>query len=111
MSYEKERQYYRIQFPAGDLAEFVVGPLTMQIHEVSERGIRYEPREGHDPGQDEVVEGTVILERAGQFQVVGRMSRRQGDTIVVVLDPPGLPYSALMQEQLYLRKRYPTRDG
>jgi hypothetical protein len=105
MSYDKERQYYRIQFPVGDLAEFIVGPLRMPIHEASERGIRYEPQGGHKPDEGDRVEGQVTLKRGGQFQVTGTMSRWQGDTVVVVLEPPGIPYSALMQEQLYLRKR------
>jgi hypothetical protein len=111
MSFDKERQYYRIQFPPGDLAEFIIGPLKMHIHEASERGIRYEPRDGHRPEEGDVVEGQVIFKRVGQFEVTGKMSRWQGNTVVVILEPPGLPYSALMQEQLYLRKRYPTREG
>jgi hypothetical protein len=111
MPYDKERQYYRIQFPPGDLAEFIIGPLTMHIHEASERGIRYEPRDGHRQEEGDVGEGQVICRRVGQFEVTGRMSRWQGNTVVVILEPPGLPYSALMQEQLYLRKRYPTREG
>lgn len=109
MSYDKERQFYRLLFPPGDLAEFRVDAFRMHIHEVSERGVRYEPKPGHEPKVGDEIEGTVIFKRVGQFEVKGKMVRWQSGTAVVVLEPPGLPYSALMQEQLFLRKRYPER--
>lgn len=107
MAYDRERQFYRVLFPPGDLAEFLVGPLRMHIHEASERGIRYEPAGDHAPKQGEPVSGIVLFKRVGEFEISGTMSRRQGSTIVIVLDPPGLPYAALIAEQLYLRRRYP----
>ncbi|HEX9565875.1 MAG TPA: hypothetical protein VF981_17985 [Gemmatimonadaceae bacterium] len=109
MPYERERQFYRLRFPPDDLAEFLIGQLKMPIHEASERGIRYEPVAGHEPEPGDDVMGTVVFKRVGKFPVRGTMSRRQESTIVVVLEPPGLPYSAVMAEQLYLRKRYPER--
>ena len=109
MPYEKERQYYRLLFPPGDLAEFLVGLLRMHIHEASERGIRYEPIEGHRLKQGDRVEGTVRFRSVGEFEVAGTMSRWQGRTVVIVLDPPGIPYSALIAEQLLLRRHYPDR--
>ena len=49
MAYEKERQYYRIQVPPGDIALLDVGGLRMPILEISERGIRYAPVAAHTP--------------------------------------------------------------
>jgi hypothetical protein len=109
MPYDRERQYYRLLFPPGDLAEFTVGALRMHIHEVSERGIRYEPVAGHDPRIGDELEGVVVFKRVGQFPIRGKLSRRQGTTVVLVIDAPGIPYAALLQEQLHLRRRYPER--
>ncbi len=109
MSWNHERQYYRLLFPLGDLAVFVVGDLRMRIHEASERGIRYAPAPGHAPAVGEVVNGTVHFRSVGEFEVTGQMKRIQSGTMVVVLDPPGLPYSALIAEQLFLRRHYPLK--
>lgn len=106
-----ERQYYRLTFPPGDLATFVVDGVKMHIHEASERGIRYEPADGHAPKRGDRVAGVVILKRVDEFEVAGIMSYVQDGTFVVVLDPPGLPYSAILAEQLFLRKHYPERFG
>src|SRR5262245_20130827 len=107
MSFDKERQYFRALIPPGDVAEFVVGALRMPIREVSERGIRYDPDAAHQPEVGDEISGVAKFKTLGEVSVTGKFVRTQGTSIVVVLDPPGIPYATLMALQLFLRKRYP----
>ncbi len=109
MPFPAERSYYRLTFPPREHPEFVVGEHAMTVVELSERGVRYEPAPGHAPATGETVEGTLRFRRGDAHDVAGRLSRRQGSTLIVVFDPPGLPYAAIMAEQRYLMQHYPAR--
>jgi hypothetical protein len=109
MSWSIERRFYRLDFPERERPGFVISDHPMPVHEISERGLRYEPLAGHAPIVGERVQGRVAFRHAGDFDVAGAISRTQGDTVVVVLDPPGLPYASIMEEQRFLMRRYPER--
>jgi hypothetical protein len=109
MPYEKERQFYRMLIPPGDVATIQIGAATMPIRELSERGIRFDPVAGYQPEPGSRVSGMVHFKSVGKHPVSGTFVRMQGKSVVVVLDPPGIPYATLMQVQLFLRKRYPGR--
>ena len=109
MGFSSERRYYRLDFPPKERPEFVVGNVSMPVAEVSEGGMRYEPVADHAPEIGEQVTGTVKFKRAGEVEVIGTVSRRQGPTIVLIFERPGLPYAAIMQEQRFLMKRYADR--
>jgi hypothetical protein len=109
MPFEKERQFYRTQIPPGDVALFHVGALKMPIREISERGIRYDAAPGHKPEEGEQVSGIAAFKTIGEVEVTGKFVRTQGRSLVIVLDPPGIPYGTLMALQRFLMKRYPGR--
>lgn len=109
MPYEKERQYYRTQIPHGDVAILRVGPHQLPIREISERGIRYEPVPGHQPEIGEQVVGIAAFKTIGEVEVVGTVLREQGTSLVIVLEPPGIPYATIMALQQFLMTRYPGR--
>jgi hypothetical protein len=109
MSYSVERRFYRLNFPEKERPAFVVGDHSMNVVEVSEGGLRYEPVPGHEPAIGGKLQGRVTFRHAGEFAVTGTVSRMQESTLVIVLERPGLPYAALMEEQRFLMKRYPER--
>ena len=109
MPFEKERQYYRTRIPPGDVAVFRIGPHQMPIREVSERGFRYEPVPGHEPELESQLSGVVAFKTIGEIEVSGRFLRVQEKTLVVALDPPGIPYATITALQQFLMKRYPGR--
>jgi hypothetical protein len=109
MPFEKERQYYRTRVPHGDVAVFRVGPHQMAIREVSERGFRYDPAAGHKLELGAQVTGVVAFKTIGEIQVSGQFLRIQEKSLVIVLDPPGIPYATIMALQQFLMKRYPGR--
>ena len=109
MPFEKERQYYRTRIPPGDVAVFRTGPHQMAIREVSERGFRYDPVPGHQPELGSQLTGVVAFKTIGEVQVTGKFLRIQEKTLVIVLDPPGIPYATILALQQFLMKRYPGR--
>jgi hypothetical protein len=109
--FEKERKYYRTRIPHGDVASFRVGALEMTIHEVSERGFRYDPAPGHKPELGAQLAGVVVFKTIGEIQVSGQFLRVQEKSLVIALDPPGIPYATILALQQFLMKRYPGRAG
>ena len=45
----------------------------------------------------------------GEIEVSGQFVRVQEKGLVIILDPPGIPYATLMALQKFLMKRYPGR--
>ena len=86
-----------------------VGAIQMPIREISERGIRYDPAPTHQPEVGEQISGIAAFKTIGEVEVTGKFVRIQGKSLVVVLDPPGIPYATLMALQRFLMKRYPGR--
>jgi hypothetical protein len=109
MPFSVERSYYRLTFPPRENPHFIVGEDVMTVVELSERGVRYVPAPAHAPEVGTLLEGTVRFRRGDAYDVTGVLSRRQGPTLVVVFDAPGLPYAAIMAEQRYLMHHYPAR--
>jgi hypothetical protein len=109
MSYTHERQYYRLSFPFQERPQFQVGAVAMPIIECSERGFRYEPVATHAPQIGDEIAGRIKFRRGTEVDVAGTITRRQDDTLVLVLDSPGVPFAVLMAEQRHLRRHYPER--
>jgi hypothetical protein len=109
MPFSHERSYYRLTFPMNEHPEFCVGALAMPVLECSERGVRYAPAPGHTPAVGDRISGVVRFKRGGDVEVVGTLSRAQGSSLVIVFNPPGIPFGVLMAEQRYLLAHYPER--
>ena len=107
MAFDKERQYYRSRIPFGDVAIFRVGPYQMAIREVSERGFRYDPAPGHQPELGAQLTGVVSFKTVGEIPVSGQFLRVQDKSLVIVLDPPGIPSATITALQQFLMNHYP----
>src|SRR5262245_51464544 len=107
MSFPIERQFYRLSFPLARRPEFRSGDLSMPVFECSERGFRYQPVGVDPPEIGDLVSGKLRMCHGAEVEVAGTVHRRQESTFVVVLPPPGVPFSVLMAEQRYLRSHFP----
>ncbi len=109
MPFSPERAYYRINYPERERPEVLLGESSLPVLECSERGLRLDVSAAPPLAAGDSIEGTVRFRRGDNVAVSGVVARADGTVVVVLLDPPGLPFSVLLKEQRFLLQHYPGR--
>ncbi len=110
MSDLSRRQEYRIVYPVVERPTFAVGRFLHEIHDCSERGLRYEQKDGRFPSIGTEIGGTIAFRRGEEIEVKGEVFRIREGCVVLTLNPP-LPFAEILAEQRYLRsKGYTLKD-
>ena len=91
------------EYPVHERPSVVAGLLEGRVRDCSERGIRARLNEGQPAGAAIAVGDRVsatILFRSGESATVdGEVTRFDGQTFTLRLDPPGIPFSEIVREQ------------
>lgn len=104
-----ERNLYRIEYPRGERPGLRIGGALHDVVDCSEQGLRF-VLEGEAWAPGRVVQGILAL-TAGEVPVKGRILRIQEGEAALLLDAPGIPFSLILEEQRYLRGKYPMWPG
>ncbi|MCE9602316.1 MAG: PilZ domain-containing protein [Gemmatimonadetes bacterium] len=109
------RAHYRVDYPAHDRPVFTAGALCGAVADCSESGIRVLfpaglPADASIHAGDRMT-GAVRFVRGETSEVEGVVVRYDSQTLVLRLDVSKLPFGQIIKEQLWLRARYPWRDG
>jgi hypothetical protein len=104
MTWEFEREHFRIQYPARVRPEFLVGQAVHEVLDLSEGGIRLRPSGPLEVDDEGRVAGTLRLRRGESVEVEARMLRRDG-TDVVLRVTSGITFRVIMEEQRWLLER------
>ena len=109
MTYPQQRQLYRIIYPIMERPTFESGRFVHEVLDCSEKGLRYEMKEGTLPLLAAQVAGVLHFRRGDDVEVEGEVLRSGNGIVVLTLTPP-LPFAEIMAEQRYLRsKGYPLK--
>ena len=109
------RAHYRVDYPAHDRPVFTAGALRGAVADCSETGVRVLfpaglPADASIQAGDRMT-GAVRFVRGETSEVEGVVVRYDARTLVLRLDVGKLPFGQIIKEQLWLRSRYPWRDG
>jgi hypothetical protein len=99
------RALFRVVYPFADRPVIEVGRHVHDVVDVSERGLRYEVHDRHVPEIDALVYGLVKFKGSDEIGVTGSVIRTREGVVVLALEPPGIPFSTVLQEQRYLRSK------
>ena len=80
------------------------------IYDLSETGIRYEVATGDLPEVGEEIYGEVRFQRGDRALIAGEVMRIEDRMVALQLEPPGLPFRMLLDEQQYLQAKYLEPD-
>src|SRR5579871_972709 len=105
------RALYRIVYPLVERPAFEIGRNVYEVIDCSERGLRYEVKDRRMPALGTPLAGTVLFRRGASIVITGEVIRTRAGTVVLALDPPGVPFFDILAEQRFLRARgYVLRD-
>lgn len=99
-----ERTYYRIPYPTVEGPRLVTGDRVLQVLDCSERGVRFLAHSHAMPETGERIRGRIRFSRGAEVTVEGVVVRVFGPQVALRLDPPGIPFREILQEQIYLRR-------
>ncbi len=104
---DRERAHYRIQYPVRDRPHFLVDGREYEVLNCSEMGVCYlAPGEAPvEPG--DIVHGHLRFSSGDQVEIEGVVVRVQDDTIALHLSGMPIPFIVILNEQRYLRQKYP----
>jgi hypothetical protein len=109
------RAHYRVDYPAHDRPVFTAGALRGAVADCSETGVRVLfpsglPADASIHAGDRMA-GVIRFIRGETAEVEGEVVRYDARTLVLRLDVSKLAFGQIIKEQLWLRSRYPFRDG
>lgn len=105
-----ERSLFRIRYPLRERPPLVVDGVTHAVVDCCEGGIRFVG--GEEPwATGHTLEGLLTLRGGAVVAVRGRVLRVQEGEVAVELASPGIPFAEILEEQRYLRSRYPMWPG
>lgn len=105
-----QRAHYRIRYPTTARPLFVPGSAVeaVPVVDCSERGFRFRAvGSGALPEIGEPASGEIRFHSGTTAQVSGVVVRVQDAEVAVHLTREAIPFGVVLQEQLFLRKRYP----
>ncbi|MFO7262315.1 MAG: PilZ domain-containing protein [bacterium] len=103
----REREYYRIQYPVRERPRFLVDGKEYEVLNCSEMGVCYVV-----PGEVPIVPGDVVhgkirFSRGDEVEIEGVVVRVQDGTVALHLAAMPIPFVVILNEQQYLRQKYP----
>lgn len=109
MSWQFNRAHYRIEYPERERPRFATADTEFVVVDCSERGFRYRSPAGPHPEIGTIITGTLVFRGQREVMVEGEVVRHDKTDIALRLSGPGIPLAIILDEQRYLRSRYPTR--
>lgn len=103
---DSTRDFYRVTYPARERPVLLVTDAEWAIFDLSESGIRYEIPSGELPEVGDEIYGEVRFQRGDRALIAGEVMRIEDRMVALQLEPPGLPFRILLDEQQYLRAKY-----
>ncbi len=107
---DSSRDFYRVTYPKRERPVLVLQDDEWPISDVSETGLRYEVATGDLPELGEEVYGEVRFQRGDRTLIAGEVLRLEGRRIALRLEPPGVPFRILLEEQQFLRTKYVEQE-
>jgi len=107
---DSARDFYRVAYPVRERPVLVLQDNEWPISDLSETGIRYEAGRGDLPEIGEEIYGEVRFQRGDRTLIAGEVMRIDGRRIALRLEPPGVPFRILLEEQQFLRAKYVERE-
>jgi hypothetical protein len=104
---KNERALYRVQFPVTERPRLITGDRAHEVLDCSEVGIRYRAPSSWEAEVGTPVRGLVRFRRGAEVNVQGFIVRVEDQVIAVRLTEGGIPLAVMLDEQRYLRARYP----
>ncbi|MBM3988720.1 MAG: PilZ domain-containing protein [Planctomycetes bacterium] len=102
-----QRDFYRIEYPQTARPRLTVGPVVLEVLNLSESGVRFLLAEGMELIPGAPVEGELRFQDGQKFAVAGRVHSVQAQARVAALQfTTGVPAAKILQEQQILRQRY-----
>ncbi len=107
---DSARDFYRVTYPMRERPVLVLQDAEWPIYDLSETGIRYEVATGDLPEVGEEIYGEVRFQRGDRTLIAGEVLRIEGRRIALRLEPPGVPFRILLEEQQFLRTKYVDQE-
>jgi hypothetical protein len=101
---QNRRAFYRIPYPHSERPRLVLGSCISEVIDCSEQGIQFAPSAlvAHEIGSE--VEGRLRFRSGEEVRICGRITRADSGCVALNLSGLGIPFSAILREQLYLRQ-------
>lgn len=109
MNFPHDRAFYRVVYPILARPRLVIGTDMHEILDCSERGLRFRVT-GEPPVAGSTFDGMVRFQTGSEVAVAGEVIRIQESEVAVRLGDPGIPLSVVLDEQRFLRARFPLRS-
>ena len=103
----REREHYRIAYPIAERPQLLLGDDAYEVLDCSERGLRCGVGRGVNPTVGDEIRGVVRFRRGAEVHVAGVITRVEAGGVSVRLAGGGIPLRVMLEEQRYLRTRYP----
>ena len=106
--YKFQRAHYLIQYPEPARPVFIAEDAGTEVSVVDccETGIRYRPIEYPLPEIGTPAKGIVRFKTGYEVSVAGTVVRIQDREVALHLTDAAIPWRVMLEEQLFLRKRY-----
>lgn len=104
MGEANRRGHYRVVYPVAERPRLVVGSHICEVLDCSERGLRFRPCGVLGPRVGDELEGRVRLLRGEEVRIQGTVLRHEPDDVTLLLRGSGIPFGAILHEQIYLRR-------
>ncbi|MDE1254896.1 PilZ domain-containing protein [Vibrio aestuarianus] len=103
----QKRQYYRLKYPKRARPVVKIDDELFHVSEISVQGIRIEMPRATALYQGLSMSGTVHMRSDSSIKISGKVLRFQQNEVVVQLtNGPGFKH--MVEEQRYIRQKYPT---
>lgn len=106
MSYEHDREFYRVRYPDAVAPRFIEGALTHRVVDIGEGGFRYVPADGAAPMLGSVVTGVIAFHQAEPLELEGIVVRVQADGVAVHCAKGAIRLAVVLREHGLIRQRY-----
>ena len=107
---ESARDHYRVTYPVRERPVLVLQDCEWPVCDLSETGIRYEVASGELPEIGDEIYGEVRFRRGDRGLIAGEVLRIDGRRVALRLEPPGISFRVLLDEQQFLRTKYVEQE-
>lgn len=105
---DNRRDHYRVCYAEAERPTLFHGALRCPVLDCSESGVRFRPAPAWSCAAGDRIEGVIRFRRGMEVLVAGTVVRLTGTSAAIVLEPPGIPFRLIMDEQRWQRSRHWT---
>lgn len=105
-----DRAFYRLRYPVAARPEFRAerDARTLPVIDCSEGGFRFRtPADAPLPALGEPATGEIRFRSGRSARVAGVVVRVQDEEVAVQLTAQSIPFAVVLQEQQFVRRRFP----